>query len=402
MMKTAVGLAALLAVSVMPGLVQAQGKPVRIGVLNDMSGIYADDQGPGSVIAAKMAVEDFGNRLGVPVEVIAADHQNKTDVGAAIARRWYEQDSVDLIVDVPNSAIALAVAGMARDQNRVFIASGAGTSELTGKSCTPNSVHWTYDTWAQGHSMGQILAAQGGKRWYFITADYAFGKDLEKNAAEAVTAAGGTVLGSARHPLGTSDFSSFLLQAQASGADVIGLANAGADTVNALKQAAEFGIGGQQRVAALILNIVGMPGVGLAASQGVSVVSAYYWDRNDNSREFAKRFSARHPRGNVPNDMQAGVYSAVLHYLKAVESLKSAADGRAVVAAMKAMPTDDPLFGPGSVRADGRKLHPLYLLTTKPVKDSRGGWDFFTVTGTIPPEQAWRPLADGGCPLVKG
>ncbi|WP_298376453.1 ABC transporter substrate-binding protein [Azospirillum sp.] len=402
-MKTkAACFAALLLTGLFPGLVQAQGKPVRIGVLNDMSGIYADDQGPGSVIAARMAVEDFGDRLGVPVEVVAADHQNKTDIGAAIARRWFEQDGVDAIVDVPNSAIALAVAGLARDQNRVFIASGAGTSDLTGKSCTPNSVHWTYDTWAQGHSMGQILTAQGGKRWYFITADYAFGKDLEKNAADAVVAAGGTVLGSARHPLGTSDFSSFLLQAQASGADVIALANAGGDTVNALKQASEFGIGGKQRVAALILNVVGMPAVGLAASQGVSVVSAYYWDRNDGSRDFAKRFAARHPRGNVPNDMQAGVYSAVLHYLKAVQSVKSAADGRAVVAAMKATPTDDPLFGQGSVRADGRKLHPLYLLTTKAEKDSRGGWDYFAVTGTIPPEQAWRPLADGGCPLVKG
>ncbi len=402
MFPRAIPFIAVLVAGLVPGVVLAQDKPVRIGILNDMSGIYADDQGVGSVIAAQMAVDEFTGRLGTPVEVVAADHQNKTDVGATIARRWFEQDGIDVVVDVPNSAIALAVAGLARDKNRVFIGSGAGTSELTGRACSPNTIHWTYDTWALGHSLGQALTAQGGKNWFFITADYAFGKDLEKNASEAVIASGGRVLGVARHPLATSDFSSFLLQAQASGADVIGLANAGGDTVNALKQAAEFGLGDKQRVAALIFNVTGMPGLGLAASQGVSIVTGYYWDRDEGSRAFAKRYAARHPRGKMPNDMQAGVYSAVLHYLKAVEKLKSAADGRAVVEAMKAMPTDDPIFGPGSVRADGRKLHPMYLLTAKTPQETQGGWDYFKVTGTIPADQAWRPLSEGGCPLVKG
>ncbi|UHC18748.1 ABC transporter substrate-binding protein [Methylobacterium currus] len=380
----------------------AAERPVKIGVLNDMSGPYADYQGQGSVIAAQLAIEDFAKQAGRPVELVSADHQNKTDIGASIARRWFDQDGVDLILDVPNSAVALAVANLAREKNKVFIGSGAGTAELTGKQCSPNTVHWTYDTWSLGHALAKALVQQGGKSWYFLTADYTFGKDLEGSAAEEVKADGGSVKGSARHPLGTSDFSSFLLQAQGSGADVIGLANAGDDTSNALKQAAEFGIAPGQRLAGLILNITNMPSLGLKATQGVYIVTPYYWDLNDGTRAFAARYAARHPRHAMPNDMQAGIYSAVEHYLKALATVKEAGDGRAVVAAMKAMPTDDPIFGKGRIREDGRKLHPMYLLETKTPAESKGGWDYFKPVRTVPAEEAWRPLSEGGCPLVKG
>ena len=380
----------------------AAERPVKIGVLNDMSGPYADYQGQGSVIAAQLAIEDFAKQAGRPVELVSADHQNKTDIGASIARRWFDQDGVDLIVDVPNSAVALAVSNLAREKNKVFIGSGAGTAELTGKQCSPNTVHWTYDTWSLGHALAKALVQQGGKSWYFLTADYTFGKDLEGSAAEEVKAMGGSVKGVSRHPIGTADFSSFLLQGQASGADVIGLANAGDDTSNALKQAAEFGIAPGQRLAGLILNITNMPALGLKATQGVYIVTPYYWDLNDGTRAFAARYSARHPRHAMPNDMQAGVYSAVEHYLKALGTGKDAGDGRAVVAAMKAMPTDDPIFGPGRIREDGRKLHPMYLLTTKTPAESKGGWDYFKPVRTVPADEAWRPLSEGGCPLVKG
>jgi branched-chain amino acid transport system substrate-binding protein len=380
----------------------AAERPVKIGVLNDMSGPYADYQGQGSVIAAQLAIEDFAKQAGRPVELVSADHQNKTDIGASIARRWFDQDGVDLILDVPNSAVALAVANLAREKNKVFIGSGAGTAELTGKQCSPNTVHWTYDTWSLGHALAKALVQQGGKSWYFLTADYTFGKDLEGSAAEEVKATGGSVKGSSRHPLGTADFSSFLLQAQASGADVIGLANAGDDTSNALKQAAEFGIAPGQRLAGLILNITNMPALGLKATQGVYIVTPYYWDLNDGTRAFAARYAARHPRHAMPNDMQAGIYSAVEHYLKALGTVKEAGDGRAVVAAMKAMPTDDPIFGQGRIREDGRKLHPMYLLETKTPAESKGGWDYFKPVRTVPADEAWRPLSEGGCPLVKG
>jgi branched-chain amino acid transport system substrate-binding protein len=381
-------------------LAQAQ-KPVRIGVLNDLSGVYADYQGEGSIIAARMAVEDFGGKVaGRPVEVVFADHQNKTDVGASIARRWFDVDGVDMIVDVPNSAVALAINGLAREKNKVLIGSGAGTSELTGKSCSPNTVHWTYDTYSLGRSLGKALAAQGAKKWFFITADYAFGKDLEKNAADAVLANGGEVVGTARHPIGATDFSSFIVQAQNSGADVIGLANAGDDLSNSIKQAGDFGVASKQRIAALIANVNNIQGLGLPASQGLQVVTGYYWDLNEGTRAFAKRFQERHPRKNMPNDMQAGVYASVLHYLKAVEQAKSADDGRVVVAAMKTIPTDDRLFGKGTIRADGRKMHPMHLFTTKTAQESKGPWDFYNLVRSIPAEEAFRPLAEGGCPLA--
>jgi branched-chain amino acid transport system substrate-binding protein len=380
---------------------QAQEK-VRIGVLNDQSGVFATYQGIGSVIAAQMAVEDYGGKAaGKVVEVVSADHQNKPDIGVAIARRWYENESVDAIFDLPNSAIALAVASMSEQKNRVFVGSGAGTALLTGEKCTPNTVHWTYDTYAYGHGLGKAVVAQGGKKWFFLTVDYAFGHDLEKQAMEAVKASGGEVVGAVRHPLGTADYASFLLQAQASGADVVGFANAGDDTITSMKQAAEFGLTKTQRLVGLILGMNGLPALTLKAAQGVQIMNPFYWDLNEGTRGFAKRFSERHPQKNYPNDMQAGVYASVIHYLKAVDKVGGATDGKAVVAAMKAIPTDDPLFGKGYIRADGRKIHPMYLLEVKKPDDSQSKWDLLKVVATIPGEDAFRPEKDGGCPLSK-
>lgn len=375
---------------------------VRIGVLNDQSGVFATYQGIGSVVAAQMAVEDYGGKaVGKVVEVVAADHQNKPDIGVGIARRWYENESVDAIFDLPNSAIALAVAAISEQKNKVFIGSGAGTVLLTGEKCTPNTVHWTYDTYAYGHGLGRAVVAQGGKKWFFLTADYAFGHDLEKQAMEAVKASGGVVVGAVRHPLGTADYASFLLQAQASGADIVGIANAGDDTINSMKQAAEFGLTPKQRLVGLILGMNGLPALTLKAAQGAQIMNPFYWDLNDGTRSFAKRFAERHPQKNYPNDMQAGVYASVIHYLKAVDKVGGAVDGKAVVAAMKALPTDDPLFGQGFIRADGRKIHPLYLLEVKKPEESQSKWDLLKVVGTVAGEDAFRPEKDGGCPLVK-
>ncbi|MCC0000367.1 MAG: ABC transporter substrate-binding protein [Methylobacteriaceae bacterium] len=383
-----------------PALAQ---QSVKIGVLNDQSGVFSIYQGVGSVVAARMAVEDYGGKAGgKPVEVVSADHQNKTDVGVNIARRWYEAENVDAIFDLPNSAIALAVAGMSAQKNKAFIASGAGTALLTGEKCTPNTVQWTYDTYAYGRGLGKALVDRGAKKWFFITADYAFGHDLERQAAAAVKENGGEVLGVVRHPLGTADYSSFLLQAQSSGAKVIGIANAGDDTTNLIKQAAEFNLTKDHSLVGLILGMNGLPGFGLQAAQGSLMMIPFYWDMTDDTRAFAKRFAALHPQGNYPNDMQAGVYASVLHYLKAVDKVGSAADGKAVVDAMKAMPTDDKLFGKGYIRADGRKIHPLYLVEAKKPAESTGGkWDLMKVVASIPGEQAFRPMAEGNCPLVR-
>jgi branched-chain amino acid transport system substrate-binding protein len=384
------------------GLAHAQD-PVRIGVMNDQSSVYADFQGRGSVLAAQMAVEDYGGRAaGRKVEVISADHQNKPDVGSAIARRWLDREGVDVIVDLPNSAVALAVSEIVRQKNKVLIGSGAGTSELTGSKCSPNTVHWTYDTWAYGHSLARAVVARGGKTWFFITADYAFGHDLEKQATEQVVRDGGKVVGGVRAPLGTPDFSSLLLQAQASGAQVVALAVAGGDTTNSLKQAAEFGLPEKQSMVALIFTLNNVPALGLKASQGVLTVNPFYWDMNEGTRAFSRRFQKRVHNGAMPNDMQAGVYSAVLHFLKAVDKVGAATDGRAVVAAMKALPTDDPLFGKGRIREDGRKLHPMYLLQVKSPEESKGDWDYYKVISTIPADQAFRPMSEGNCPLVAG
>lgn len=375
---------------------------VKIGILNDQSGPFASYQGIGSVVAAKMAVEDYGGKAGgKTVEVVAADHQNKTDIGIGIARRWYENEGVEAIFDVPNSSIALAVAGMSAEKNKVFVGSGAGTALLTGEKCTPNTVHWTYDTYAYGRGLGKAIVQQGGKKWFFITADYAFGHDLEKQASEAVKASGGQVLGAVRHPLGTADYASFLLQAQASGADIIGIANAGDDTITSMKQAAEFGLTKDHKLAGLILGMNGLPALTLKFAQGAQIMNPFYWDLNDGTRAFAKRFAERIPSKAYPNDMQAGVYASVIHYLKAVDKVGAAGDGKAVVAAMKDMPTDDPLYGKGYIRKDGRKIHPLYLLQVKSPDESKSTWDLLKVVGTIKGEDAFRPESDGNCPLVK-
>jgi branched-chain amino acid transport system substrate-binding protein len=388
--------------ALLPPPAGAQAPAVKIGVLNDQSSVYADSQGIGSVIAAQFAVDDYAGPLGVKAEVVSADHQNKVDVGATIARNWYEVQGVDVIMDVPNSAVALAVNVLARDLNKVLIGSGAGTADLTGKACTPNTVHWTYDAWELGHGFAKAIYARGGRKWFFLSADYAFGKDLEGNAAEEVTALGGEVLGAVRAPLGASDFSSYLLRAQASGADTIAFANAGGDLTNALKQAAEFGLVGKVRMPGFVFQINNIQALGLAASQGVLALSPFYWDQDEASRAFAKRFQAKHPRKIMPNDMQAGVYSATVHYLKAVAAVKDGHDGRAVVAKMKELPTSDPLFGDGTIRADGRKIHPVHLYETKKPAESTGDWDYFRQVSTVPADQAFRPLAAGGCPLVKG
>ena len=363
-------------------------KPLKIGILNDLSSVYADYQGFGSVVAAKLAVEDWSQRSGVPVEIVYADHQNKPDVGAGIARKWFDTEGVDVVMDLPNSAVALAVLAVANEKNKAVIGSGAGSSVMTGPMCSRNFVHWTYDTYSLGHSLGKTLTEDGGKNWFFITADYAFGKDLEQNCADAVVAAGGKVLGTARHPINTADFSSYLLQARASGADVIGFANAGGDTNQSLKQAAEFGLAKKQRLAGLILNVTNIPALGLAAVQNVKICTGFYWDQNDGTRAFATRFQAAHPSKMKPNDMHAGMYAATEHLLKAMAQVKSAADGVRLVDAMKAIPTDDPLFGKGVIRPDGRKIHPMYLLATKTVEESKGDWDYFKVVSTVKPEDA--------------
>jgi branched-chain amino acid transport system substrate-binding protein len=389
----------LFAMSATPAVAESNGT-TRIGVLNDMSSVYADFQGPGSVLAAQLAVEDFAKQSKRKVEVISADHQNKPDIAAGIARRWLDVEGVDLIVDLPNSAVALAVSDIVREKNKVAIGSGAGTAALTGAKCSPNFVHWTYDTWAFGHGTARGVLAQGGKTWFFITADYAFGHDLEKQASDEVTASGGKVLGAVRHPLGVNDFSSFLLQAQASKADVIALANAGGDTVNTIKQAADFKISANQKVVALIFDLQAVPAIGLQTAQGLTAINAWYWDLNDATRAWSRRYQAQHPKKQMPNHMQAGVYSAILHYLKAVDKVGSPADGAKIVAAMKSMPTDDPLYGKGTIREDGRKVHPLYLLQVKTPVESKSDWDVFNVVGTIPADKAFRPLKEGGCPLV--
>jgi len=383
-----------------PALAEMNGT-LRIGVLNDMSSVYSDFQGAGSVLAAQMAAEDFAKTSKRKVEILSGDHQNKPDIGANIARRWLDVEGVDMIVDMPNSAVALAVGDIVREKNKVAIGSGAGTAALTGARCSPNFVHWTYDTWAFGHGTAKGVLAQGGKSWFFITADYAFGQDLEKQASDEVTASGGKVLGAVRHPIGTSDFSSFLLQAQASKADVIALANAGGDTVNTIKQANDFKLGGKQKIVALIFDLQAVPALGLQTAQGLQAINAWYWDLNDETRAWSKRYQERHPKKMMPNHMQAGVYSATLHYLKAVEKAGGPTNGTAVVETMKSTPTDDVLYGKGTIRADGRKVHPLYLLQVKAPAESKSDWDVFKVVETIPADKAFRPLNEGGCPMVK-
>ncbi len=394
-------LMAALALAVGPAHAQISDGIVKIGVLNDQSGLYADLAGQGSVVAARMAVEDFNAATkGLKVEIIFADHQNKTDVGSQIARQWYDADKVDLILDVPNSGIALAVNQIARDKKKALIISSAASSDLTGKACSPNTIHWTYDTWALANGTGNAIVKTGGDSWFFITADYAFGHALERDTEAVVLKSGGKVLGKVRHPLSTQDFSSFLLQAQASKAKIIGLANAGADTTNAIKQGAEFGIvKGGQNFAGLLVFITDVHALGLEKAQGLIFTETFYWDLNEKTRAFAKRFAERN-RGIHPTMIHAGAYAGTLHYLKSVEALKSD-DGTKVIAKMKEMPTDDPLFGKGTIRADGRKVHPAYLVEVKKPAESKYPWDYYKIRTTIPAEQAFRPLDQGGCELVK-
>ena len=383
-----------------PGVANAQVSDdvVKIGVLNDMSGLYADIAGPGSVLAAQMAVEDFGKSL--KVEIVSADHQNKPDVGASIARQWYDRENVDVILDTTTSSVALAVSEVTKEKKKIFIPSGGGTSDLTGKSCSPYTAHWTYDTYSNAHTVGSALVKKGGDSWYFVTADYLFGHSIERDVGQVVTAAGGKVLGSARHPLNTSDFSSYLLQAQASKAKIIGLANAGGDTINSIKQASEFGITQSgQNLAGLLVFLTDVHGLGLQIAQGLILTETFYWDLNDSTRAWTKRFVEK-SGGKYPTMVHAGVYGAVLHYLKAVEAGKTD-DGTKTIAKMKEMPTDDPLFGKGTIRADGRKIHPAYLFEVKKPAESKGPYDYYKLRTTIPADQAFRPLAEGNCPLVK-
>ena len=372
---------------------------IKIGVMNDMSGLYADIAGPGSVVAAKMAVEDFGAaKKGMKVEVVGADHQNKPDVGSSIANQWYDVDKVDAIFDVPTSSVALAVSEITRKKGKAFLVSGAATSDLTGKACSPNTIHWTYDTWMLANGTGTAIVKTGGDTWFFLTADYAFGHALERDTEAAVLKGGGKVLGKVRHPFPGQDFSSFLLQAQASKAKIIGLANAGGDTINSIKGAAEFGIvKGGQNLAGLLVFITDIHSLGLQTAQGLIFTESFYWDLNPGTRAFAKRFAAANG-GKYPSMVQAGVYSSVLHYLKAVEAAKTD-DGTKVIAQMKAMPTDDPLFGKGSIRKDGRKLHPAYLVEVKKPSESKGPYDYYKIRATIPANEAFRPEKDGGCNL---
>ncbi len=397
--------AAAAAICAGAGAAQAQYSDgvIKIGVMNDQSGLYADLTGQGSVWAAKKAVEDFckATKCHDKIEVVFADHQNKPDIGSNVVRQWYDVDKVDVVVDVPTSSVALAVNNITKEKNKVFLVSGAATSDLTSKACTPNTIHWTYDTWALANGTGNAIVKTGGNTWFFLTADYAFGHALERDTEAVVLKSGGKVLGKVRHPFPGQDFSSFLLQAQASKAKIIGLANAGGDTINSIKQAAEFGIvAGGQNLAGLLVFITDVHALGLKTAQGLIFTESWYWDTNDANRAFAKEFSAAN-KGNHPTMIQAGVYSAVTHYLKAVHELKSDADGAAVVAKMKAKPTDDKLFGKGSIRPDGRKIHDMLLLEVKKPAESKAPWDYYKVRATIPAAEAFRPMDQGECPLVK-
>jgi len=399
--RSLVALAVAAAVGTGAAQAQISDGVVKIGVLSDMSSLYSDIGGKGSVVAAQMAVEDFdAAKKGLKVEIVSADHQNKPDVGSTIARQWYDADKVDAIFDVPTSSVALAVSQITRDKGKAFIVSGAASSDLTGKACSPNTVHWTYDTWMLANGTGSAIVKTGGDSWFFVTADYAFGHALERDTEAVVLKNGGKVLGKVRVPLNTADFSSYLLQAQSSKAKIIGLANAGGDTTNSIKQAAEFGIvKGGQSLAGLLVFISDIHSLGLPTAQGLILTETFYWDMNDQTRAFAKRFAAKND-GKYPTMVHAGVYAGMLHYLKAIEAAKTD-DGTKVVAMMKEMPTDDPLFGKGSIRADGRKIHPAYLLEVKKPAESKGPYDYYRIRATIPADQAFRPLADGDCPLVK-
>jgi branched-chain amino acid transport system substrate-binding protein len=382
----------------------AQDKTAKIGVLNDMSSLYADIGGANSVVAVKMAIEDSGLAAkGWKIDVLSGDHQNKPDIGTNLARQWIDVDKVDAVVDTPTSSVALAVSNLVKEKNAILINSGGASADINGKACTPNTLSVTYDTYMLANGTGKALTKAGGDSWFFLTADYAFGYALERDTAAVVTATGGKVLGGVKHPLNTSDFSSFLLQAQASKAKVVGLANAGGDTTNAIKQASEFGIvAGGQKLAALLLFINDVHSLGLKTAQGLTFTESFYWDMNGQTREWSKRLQKLSPKGTMPSMTVAGLYSGVLHYLKTLEAMGgNPHDGAKVVAKMKELPTDDVLFGKGTIRADGRKMLPAYLFEVKKPEESKYPWDYYKLVATIPAEEAARPLSESECPLVK-
>jgi branched-chain amino acid transport system substrate-binding protein len=386
------------------GLASADDKVVKVGVLTDNSGLYSDLGGAGSTVAAQMAIEDSGMAAkGWKIDLISADHQNKPDIATNIARQWADVEKVDIFMDVLNSGVALAVNNVVREKNSIMINTGAATSDLTNAQCSPNTIHWVYDTYMLANSTGQALVKAGGDTWFFITADYAFGAALERDTTAVVVKSGGKVVGSVKHPLNTPDFSSFLLQAQASKAKIIGMANAGGDTTNTIKQAAEFGIvAGGQKLAGLLLFITDVNALGLKVAQGLNFTETFYWDMNDGTRAFSKRFSERMKNKAMPSMVQAGVYSGLIHYFKTLDALGgNPHDGAKVVAKMKELPTDDALFGKGSIRVDGRKIHPAYLFEVKKPEESKGPWDYYKLVGTTPADQAFRPLSESACPLVK-
>jgi branched-chain amino acid transport system substrate-binding protein len=400
---------AVSAVALSLGLLSAQmasaQTPVKLGVLADMSGIFSDIGGMGSFDATKMAVEDFNKLPGAgkfKVEVIQGDPQNKPDIARNIARKWYETEGVDVLVDIPTSATSLAVAPLTAELNKVALFTASGTSDLTGKACTPNSVHWTYDTWALAHGTADAMTKAGGKSWFFLTVDFALGASLERDATAVINANGGKVLGSIKHPTDSNDFASYLLQAQASKAEVIALANAGGDTIKAIKQASEFGIvQAGQKLAGMLMFISDIHSLGLNTAQGLQLTEGFYWDLNEQTRTFGERFAKRN-NGRYPSMNQAGAYSASLTYLKAVAKVGSPKDGAAVVKAIREMGTfDDPLFGKTTLREDGRVLHDMYLLQVKKPAESKKPYDYYNVLATIPADTAFRPLKDGGCPLIK-
>ena len=400
--RALIGSAAI--VAALPRRGRAQTQALRIGVMNDQSGPYRDDGGPTGVICVKQAVQEFAASAGFPIEVVAADHQNKPDVGAAIARQWFDTDGVDVVVDVPTSSVALAVNTVCREKNKVMLNNGAATTDLTGAQCSPNTIAWTYDTYMLAKSTGGAMVRAGGDSWYFITADYVFGQQLQRDTTKFVTEAGGKVLGSSAYPFPqTTDFSAMLLQAQASGAKVLGLCNSGGDTINCIKQAHEFGLNNSMKIAAMLFYNSNVHALGLETAQGLLLTESYYWDLNDRTRKFQARIHDKTPN-QWPNMVQAGDYASTLHYLKAVKDMGLAAakaDGRAAVARMKAMPTDDDCFGPGKIRDDGRKVTPSYLFQAKAPSESKGGWDGLKLVATTPADQAFRPESEGKCTMVK-
>ena len=383
-----------------PALAQQAAAPLKIGVLSDFSSVYSDIGGTGNVEATKMAIEDFGGVMfGKPIELVTADVLNKPDIAASIARKWWETEGVDMIIDLPTSATALAVMELSKQYEKIMIVTDAASSDITGKSCSPYTAHWTYDTYSNAHTVGSAIVKNGGDSWFFITADYVFGHSIERDTGDVVRAAGGKVLGSVKHPLNTPDFSSFLLQAQASKAKIIGLANGGGDTINAIKQAGEFGVvAGGQNLAAIVMFISDVHSLGLKQAQGLIITEAYYWDLNDKTRAFGRRFFDRVKR--MPTMNQAATYSATLHYLKAAQAAGTR-DTRPVMAKMRETPVRDAFTDNGVLREDGRMVHSMFLFQVKKPEESKGPWDYYKLLAEVPGDQAFRPLKDGGCPLVK-